>query len=118
MITPTLLACNVVGNQTILTVGLALSGNYAAGGDTLDLTSLLGQGDGPNVFVANNPPEEGEVSASTGWIAAFIPGTQINNGKVKFVVTSTGVELAVGAYTAALAADPNIVGTILFDKLQ
>lgn len=114
----TMTACNVVGNQTILSVTMALSGNYPTGGDTIDFTPLLGQGDGPMIFIANNPPEEGEISTSTGWNASLFPGTTIANGKVKFIVTSTGAEHANGAYTGALAADPNIVGSIIFDKLQ
>ena len=117
----TMVGCDVTLSKTRLMVKLALSGNYPAGGDTIDFTPLLGQGDQMQIFIANNPALQGDVSTSagtgTGWIGSFIPGTTIQNGKIKWIVTSTGAEHATGAYTSQLAADPNINGEFVFEKL-
>lgn len=105
------------GNQLRLAIGVVPSGNYATNGDTVDLTALLGQGRGTSVFVANNPPLEGIFTCSTGYLASFFPGSTLANGLLKFVDSTTGNEVAAGAYPAGLAADPNIVGELVFDKL-
>lgn len=121
MIALTLLGITKTANHTRVLAKLALSGNYPTNGDTIDFTSLLGQADGVAIFTASNPPIFGDVSTSTGagtgWMASFFAGSQINNGKVKFIVSSTGAEHANGAYTAALAADPNVTGEFVFENL-
>ncbi len=118
----TVLGIDVTYSKTRVFAKLALSGNYSTGGDTIDFSTILGNSDGAAIFNADAPPLAGDVSTSTsagaGWIASFFPGTTIQNGKVKFIVSSTGAEHANGAYTAALAADPNIVGEFIFEKLQ
>src|SRR6266852_5708717 len=105
-ITLTLLSINTGLGKQRIGIRLALSGNYPAGGDTLDLTTLVGQAQGMGIFIANAPPTFASdivtsTGAGTGWMGAFLPGTTLANGKAKFIVTSTGAEHATGAYTAA-----------------
>lgn len=84
---------------------ITMSGNYAAGGDTLDLTKATNpsylQGAGfsnvpvlSDVTVKNSPD---------GYTAEFVPGTTLANSKIKFMSTAD-TELAAGAYPANLAA--------------
>ena len=75
-ITPRIVGMNTSGQQLRLSLVLALSGNYPTNGDTLDLTTLIGQGYLSKVFAANNPPTQGDVSfssaAGVGWIGVFV----------------------------------------------
>jgi hypothetical protein len=97
-------------------VQFTLSGVYPAGGDIVDLTTLIGQGAGSSyVFVANNPPLYGVAQGSTGDDYNFIPGTQLNNGKLK-VNTSSNTELS-GAYPARILADVSLFGELVFNSL-
>jgi hypothetical protein len=109
-------------DKTRVQVGITLTGSYVAGGDTLDFSTLLGQGDGVAVFIANAPFINGDVSfsagAGVGWMASCFPGTTIKNGLLKIIVTSTGAEVAAGAYAAGLTGDTNITGEFIFEKLQ
>ena len=111
---------DVTLSKTRVTVTLTPSGNYVAGGDTIDFSTVQGAADGPEMFLASSPFINGDISTSSsagvGWIASAIPGTTLQNGKVKFIVSSTGAEVAAGAYPAGLLADPNISGEFVFEK--
>lgn len=91
---------------------LVFSGSYATGGDTLDFTNA-----GVNSAVPPGIDIGGKVvrvsidsnggAASQGGIGGyfqFIPGTTLLNGKLK-VFSAAGVELAAGAYPAAVTGD-------------
>lgn len=115
-----IVAMNSSGQQTRVIIALSVSGSYVAGGDTFDPTPLIGDGYLNEVFAQNNPPKWGDVQTSSGFIGAFIPGSTIQNGKIKWVVSSTGSEVAAGTYAsgaANLAADPNLTIELVFDKL-
>lgn len=118
-----LLGIEVGLNQTRIQVQITPSGNYPAGGDTVDLTPLIGQAaGGVPVFAANNAPLNGDVSfsgaggAGAEFIGSFIPGAQLNNGKLKILVTTSGNELGAGAYPATLLNDANIQAEFIFNK--
>ena len=116
----TVVSVDVTNSKIILSGTLVPSGSYAAGGDTLDLTKLIGTSELVPIFLANNPPLIGIVSTSTGYLGAFIPGTTLANGKVKFIVSSTGSEVAAGTYASGasgLTTDANINFRVIFDKL-
>ena len=118
----TVLGVDVTLTKTRVQVRLTLSGNYVAGGDTIDFSTVIGAADGPNMFLANGPFINGDISTSSGagvgWIASAIPGTTLQNGKIKFIVSSTGAEVAAAGYAAGLLADPNISGEFIFEKFQ
>jgi hypothetical protein len=104
--------------QTRVQVRFTLSGNYVAGGDTVDLTALVGQAaGGVPVFCANNAPLSGTAQGSTGDDYNFIPGTLLNNGKLK-INTASNTELAGGAYPARISGDASLYGEFIFNKLN
>lgn len=111
-----LLGIEVGLNQTRIQVQITPSGNYPTGGDTVDLTPLIGQAaGGVPVFAANNAPLYGVAQGSTGDDFDFIPGTQLNNGKLK-INTASNAELGAGAYPARISGDLSIFGEFTFNK--
>lgn len=103
---------------------LTASGNYVAGGDTIDFTSLTF---GPNfsglsgIIPSSQPPVELEAWSQNGnLVNQYVPiiGAALNNSKLKISAASTfGTEFTAGAYSAAILAD--IIGfRATFRKLQ
>lgn len=91
------------------------SGNYVAGGDTLNLSAATNPKYLVNgVFGYPGNIEDYEVlSCPTGFAAELIPGSNLTNWKLKFSETGAALsgpfaELAAAAYPAALSG-----GTIL-----
>ena len=81
---------------------LAFSGSYAAGGDTVDFSTIgekiaTGVAQGPLQAVAFS--QNGSVNTYV-----FIQGTALTNWKLKIFVAA-GVELAAGAYPASVTSD-------------
>lgn len=82
----------------------AASGNYATGGDTLDLSQFP-------VIGATQAPVQGTawMDGLAGYSYVFTPGSALNNGKVKIFQqgASAGAfpELAAGAYPSPVTAD-------------
>ena len=81
---------------------LAFSGSYAAGGDTVDFSTigekiLSGLAQGPLQAVAFS--QNGSVNTYV-----FVQGTALTNWKLKIFVAA-GVELAAGAYPASVTSD-------------
>jgi hypothetical protein len=76
---------------------LAFSGSYITGGDTLDLSQQ------PLVPSAQ-VPIQATIQGQSGYNYVFIPGSALNNNKVK-IYSSGQTELASGAYPAAIAND-------------
>ena len=80
------------------------SGNYSTGGDTLDLSQFP-------VVAATQSPVQGTawMDGLAGYDYVFIPGSAMNNGKVKIFQqgASAGAfpELAAGAYPGAITGD-------------
>ena len=80
------------------------SGNYSTGGDTLDLSEFP-------LIAATRPPVQGTawMSGLVGYDYVFIPGSAMNNSKVKVFAqgASAGAfpELAAGAYPGAITGD-------------
>lgn len=85
---------------------VAASGNYTAGGDTLDLTPLE-----PLGVPTTQPPILGTawMDGLAGYDYVFTPGAAINSGKVKIFQDSGAAgafaELAAGAYPSAISGD-------------
>ncbi|MGH9682175.1 MAG: hypothetical protein ACRD4S_00975 [Candidatus Acidiferrales bacterium] len=95
---------------------IAATGNYATGGDTLDLSQSP-------VVASSQPPIQGTawMDGLAGYDYVFIPGAAMNSNKVKIFQqgASAGAfpELAAGAYPAAIASDA-ITFYGIFKKLQ
>src|SRR5271169_5206145 len=83
---------------------VAASGSYSTGGDTLDLSQFP-------LIAATQPPVQGTawMDGLAGYDYVFIPGSAMNNGKVKVFAqgASAGAfpELAAGSYPGAITAD-------------
>ena len=92
------------------------SGNYAANGDTLDLSQSP-------LVASTQPPISGTawMDGLAGYDYVFIPGAALNSNKVKIFQqgASAGAfpELAAGAYPGAITAD-TITFYGIFKKLQ
>ncbi|HEV2315920.1 MAG TPA: hypothetical protein VGR94_11490 [Candidatus Acidoferrales bacterium] len=97
---------------------IAASGNYATGGDTLDLTSIGALG-----IPSTKPPIQGTawMDGLAGYDYVFSPGAAINGNKVKVFQQASGAgafsELAAGAYPAAISGD-TITFYGIFPRLQ
>jgi hypothetical protein len=73
------------------------SGSYSTGGDTMAL--------GSTAIKSSSIPSYVDMGGSGGYLYSYVKGTTINNGKMKIVVSSTGLELAAGAYPAGVTSD-------------
>jgi hypothetical protein len=89
---------------------LTASGNYSTGGDTLDFTTVASQ------IAASQAPVKVWVGGSTGDNYSWIPGTALNNQKIK-VNTASNTELSSGAYPARITGDTSIQFEAVFNKL-
>lgn len=104
------------GKRVHVTGTIAASGNYATGGDTLDLSQA------PNI-ASTRAPLQGTawMDGLAGYDYVFTPGSAMNNGRVKIFQqgASAGAfpELASGAYPAAIGSD-TITFYGIFKKLQ
>jgi len=97
------------GNSLIVVGTIAASGNYATGGDTLDLSQVAGLAtslapDNVDIVSAGSP--------GSGWIYGFVPGTNLSNNKMQVFGQSGSqgsatalTELAAGAYPAGVTGD-------------
>lgn len=92
------------GKRIHVTGTIAASGNYATAGDTLDLSQY------PSI-ASTRAPIQGTawMDGLAGYDYVFIPGSAMNNGKVKiFQQGASGgafPELAAGAYPAAVTSE-------------
>ena len=89
---------------------LTASGSYSTGGDTLDFTTVASQ------IAASAAPLKVWVGGSTGDTYAWIPGSALNNQKVK-INTASNTELASGAYPSRVTGDTSIQFEAVFNKL-
>jgi hypothetical protein len=97
---------------------LTFSGNYPAGGDTIDWTTVIGFGaDNGRVFVVQALPDAGFAAGSTGDTYGYVAGTALNNGKIK-INTASNTELAAGAYPARITGDANIYFDFSFPRFE
>lgn len=124
--------CNALGGAIALTFTLvdtwddgkrihvagtvAASGNYATGGDTLDLSQF-------SLIASAQPPINGTawMDGLAGYDYVFFPGAAMNSGKVKMFQQGAAAgafpELAAGAYPGAVSGD-SITFYGIFKKLQ
>lgn len=90
-------------------LALAFSGNYVAGGDTLDLTNIdqttIARIDGFANFTYAGIKITYPVSESGGYYFEVIKGTTLKNYKIK-AYQPTGTEVVAGAYPAPMSAPP------------
>ncbi len=92
------------GKRVHVSGTVAASGSYSTGGDTLDLSQFP-------IIAATQPPIQGTawMDGQAGYDYNFIPGSAMNNGKVKIFAqgTSAGAfpELAAAAYPGAISGD-------------
>lgn len=104
---------------------LVLAGAYATGGDstgafdfsTPNTASLPVFQSGQTGLHASRGPFEYNVQIDAGFQAVVIPGTTPVNTKIKFRDTTTGSELAAGAYPAGLTSALFNSVTFRFKKL-
>lgn len=85
-------------------LAVTMSGNYATGGDTLDLTAVTNPNFLPAGKFAIVPDDYDAQNAPGGYTAEFLPGTTLANGKVLFR-SAAGAEVAAAAYPGALSGD-------------
>jgi hypothetical protein len=107
------------GNNFAYTASrLSFSGSYSTGGDTLDLTPLLGSlpsGALPiSMFAEGNGPTASQQGG--GGYYAVLAGTTLANNKLK-IFSSGGSEIGAGAYPAAVTTDV-VTLQILWRKLR
>lgn len=76
---------------------LTPSGNYVTGGDSLNF--------GLPLIKSNSAPTHVDADGLGAYSYAPVLGTTINNGKLKFITSTTGTELAAGAYPANALGD-------------
>ena len=89
-----------------LSISAVASGNYTAGGDTVNLTSLLNPKNFSNAL-AGYPGKIEDFSIEqmpAGYGGELIPGTTLANWKLK-IFTTSNTELGAGAYPAAITGD-------------
>jgi hypothetical protein len=104
------------GKRIHVTGTVAASGSYATNGDTLDLSLAP-------LIASAQPPIVGTawMDGAAGYDYVFLPGSAMNNGKVKMFQqgASAGAfaELAAGAYPGAISGD-TITFYGIFKKLQ
>ncbi|MGH9727491.1 MAG: hypothetical protein ACRD33_00940 [Candidatus Acidiferrales bacterium] len=97
---------------------IAASGNYATGGDTLDLGGI-----GTLGIPTTKPPVQGTawMDGLAGYDYVFSPGASISGNKVKVFQQASGAgafsELAAGAYPVAISGD-TITFYGIFPRLQ
>jgi len=104
------------GKRVHVSGTVAASGNYASGGDTLDLSQA------PLIASASAPVQgTAWLDGLSGYDFVFSPGSAMNNGKVKIFAqgTSAGAfpELAAGAYPGAITGD-TVTFYGIFKKMQ
>jgi len=100
------ITANVLSTQTNrlkeVYVAIVPSANYSTGGDTFDLTGLKNPNFLPDPFLSRLPISVGVMNEEMGgYYVGILPGTALNNYKIKFYQPG-GVELAAGAYPAAI----------------
>lgn len=101
--------------STTLICGLTFTGNYPVGGDTIDFTTIAGQGDNyGRIFTPSNPCLEGQITGTFGYTYGFIPGSLLNNNLV--TINSAPNTPIAGAYAAGVSTDLNIVAEFNFPK--
>lgn len=99
------------GKRGHMVIGVTASGNYATGGDTLNLAGLM-----PG---AGTLPTWVELQGINGFIYAYAAGTTQQNGKVKVFVEGTVsanaplIEHTAAAYVAGVTSD-TITGYVEF----
>ena len=105
--------------QLRVACNLVFTGSYPTGGDTLDLTTIIGAGHLSKVAVFNALPVDVDVALGGGFDGEFLAGSALNNGKLK-LFSSGGTEVSAGTYAAnaaLLAASLNNTVEFVFDKL-
>jgi len=105
-------------------VTITASGNYTAGGDTLDLTALTGALGQVGVPTETLPITATIQSANSSGLSGFLygyrPGTTQANGKMQVLVQGAAAgdplaDLAAGAYPAGVTGD-TIIGCFTFPR--
>lgn len=96
------------GNRRFIRYRANFSGNYVAGGDTVDFTQALNPGFLPNAYpTVSYIPQASDIDfqdAAVGFDAEWTNGTTNSNGKMQ-LFSSGGVEINAGAYAASIVAD-------------
>ncbi|MGH9393570.1 MAG: hypothetical protein ACRD1E_05320 [Terriglobales bacterium] len=89
-------------------LSLVFSGNYATGGDTLDLTAATNPNGlaGAKAF-GRNTAASSVGNVPDGYTAELLAGTALNNWKVKWF-TASNTELAAGAYPAGISGASDV----------
>jgi len=107
------------GVVTWVTGTITFSGNYVAGGDSLDWTTAIEQiGQSGQTLDAGSPPQQVLFDSQNGNAGYYVAvqGSALNNWKVKCFVGS-GTEVSAGAYPSSVTADI-IVFQAQFMRLQ
>lgn len=104
--------------QTRRTVAVTLSGNYAAGGQVIDLTALTNPSgiDGGRQF-SRIPEAVALLNCPVGFNGQWVPGTTLANGKFKIWDEVAAAELAAAGYPGGLTGADAITLEFLFKTL-
>jgi len=87
-------------------VNLVFSGNYATGGDTLNLQGI-------GIQSSQVPFTCTDISGQSGTLYCWVPGTTQANGKVKCFQGALA-EVAAGAYPGSITGD-TVQGSFVFE---
>ena len=106
MLAPSILKYTPRSNPDYAVIKITASGNYVAGGDTLNLNpSAITDPNGVGLLgdPLNQPrtPPAIDAESLSGYYAELIPGATLATNKIQFFL-SEGNELAAGAYPAAI----------------
>lgn len=91
-----------------ITYKLTFSGNYTAGGDTLNLSTATNPKFLPAAFPSRVPDQIDVMGSPGGNAPEAVLGTGPSDNKLK-LFSSANNELAAGAYNAAVTADANVL---------
>lgn len=109
------------GKEMVCEGTIVASGNYATGGDTLDLTPFAAGVSGRNFGIASPPKYVIACNGFAGYVYQVKIGTALNNSLMK-VLQSAGsaaplAEIAASAYPGGVTGD-TITIVLVFKKLQ
>ena len=106
--TVTDLETDITRRRKVKRLTVAFTGNYATGGDTINFTQMLTATAKVTMRPRSNTIAGTVVTSPAGYLATLIKGQTLATWKL-MLYSAPGVELAAGAYPAALLAATAII---------